>query len=79
MNDFLITMSIKFRIVRIDRIRFGGTGQQTGLQFQVTNPAPGCFVKLHSYSHSIVPVGFGVRSYSTRFTPGTSVMIRWVM
>ena len=32
-----------------------------------------------SYSHSMVPVGFGVRSYSTRLTPGTSVTMRLVM
>ena len=31
------------------------------------------------YSHSMVPTGFGVRSYSTRFTPGTSLRIRSVM
>ena len=31
------------------------------------------------YSHSMVPVGLGVRSYSTRLTPLTSVTIRWVI
>ena len=31
------------------------------------------------YSNSIVPTGFGVRSYSTRLTPGTSVTMRCVM
>ena len=39
-----------------------------------------CFAMLFAkiacfYSHSIVPVGFGVISYSTRFTPFTSVRI----
>ena len=29
-----------------------------------------------SYSHSIVPGGFEVRSRATRFTPGISLMIR---
>ena len=29
------------------------------------------------YSHSIVPGGFVVMSYTTRFTPGTSLMIRF--
>ena len=29
-----------------------------------------------SYSHSIVAGGFGVTSYTTRFTPGTSATIR---
>ena len=28
------------------------------------------------YSYSIVPVGLGVRSYRTRFTPGTSDVMR---
>src|SRR5690606_3959968 len=28
------------------------------------------------YSHSMVPGGFDVMSYATRFTPGTSLMIR---
>ena len=32
-----------------------------------------------SYSHSIVPTGFGVRSYSTRHTPDTSFKIRPVI
>ena len=31
------------------------------------------------YSHSIVPVGFGVTSTSTRFTPGTSWVMRSVI
>ncbi len=31
------------------------------------------------HSHSIVPVGFGVRSNSTRLTPGTSAVMRAVM
>lgn len=29
-----------------------------------------------SYSHSMVPVGFGVRSYNTLLMPGTSLVIR---
>ena len=29
------------------------------------------------HSNSIVPVGFGVKSYRTRFTPGTSWVMRW--
>ena len=32
-----------------------------------------------TYSHSIVPTGFGVKSYSTRHTPGTSARIRPVI
>lgn len=32
-------------------------------------------VASRDYSHSIVPVGFGVRSYSTRLMPGTSEVI----
>ena len=28
------------------------------------------------HSHSIVPGGFDVTSYATRFTPGTSLMMR---
>ncbi len=31
------------------------------------------------YSHSIVPGGFDVTSYATRFTPGTSLTIREAM
>jgi hypothetical protein len=31
---------------------------------------------LYPYSHSIVPGGFDVISYTTRFTPLTSLMIR---
>ena len=31
------------------------------------------------YSHSIVPVGLGVKSYSTRLMPGTSVTMREVI
>ena len=31
------------------------------------------------YSHSIVPTGFGVRSYTTRLTPGTSLVMRATM
>ena len=32
-----------------------------------------------THSHSIVPTGFGVKSYSTRHTPGTSARIRPVI
>ena len=32
-----------------------------------------------NHSHSIVPTGFGVRSYSTRHTPDTSFKIRPVI
>lgn len=31
------------------------------------------------YSHSIVPVGFGVKSYTTRQMPGTSARMRLVI
>ena len=34
---------------------------------------------LAPYSHSIVPGGFDVMSYATRFTPGTSLMMRLEM
>ena len=37
-----------------------------------------CCVNL-DYSHSMVPVGLGVRSNSTRFTPATSLVIRAVI
>ena len=33
----------------------------------------------YNYSHSIVPLGLGVRSYKTRLTPGTSWVIRQVI
>lgn len=32
-----------------------------------------------AYSHSIVPVGLGVKSYNTLLTPGTSVTILLVI
>ena len=35
-----------------------------------------CHLSPPFYSHSIVPGGFDVMSYATRFTPGTSLMIR---
>jgi hypothetical protein len=38
-----------------------------------TSPAP---TRLLPYSHSIVPGGLDVTSYTTRFTPFTSLMIR---
>ena len=44
-------------------------------QFFTVVPA---FRGCNFYSHSIVPTGLGVRSYSTRQTPGTSAKIRWV-
>ena len=34
---------------------------------------------LHDYSHSIVPIGFGVRSIRTLLMPGTSCVILYVM
>ena len=34
---------------------------------------------LHDYSHSIVPIGFGVKSSKTLLMPGTSCVIRCVM
>jgi len=34
--------------------------------------------RFDAHSHSMVPTGFGVRSYSTRHTPGTSARIRFV-
>ncbi len=35
--------------------------------------------RFDAHSHSIVPDGFGVKSYSTRLTPCTSVVIRSVI
>ena len=37
------------------------------------------FETSETHSHSIVPTGFGVKSYSTRHTPGTSARIRPVI
>ena len=40
-------------------------------------PFVAAYLRTYSgYSHSIVPGGFDVMSYATRFTPGTSLMIR---
>ena len=36
------------------------------------------FLRGRGYSHSIVPTGLGLRSYSTRHTPGTSLSTRSV-
>ena len=71
--------SVEFGVKRIDRILLGGACQKPTFKVQVTSPASRGFIRLHGYSHSMVPVGFGVRSYSTRFTPGTSVTMRLVM
>ena len=39
-----------------------------------------CTIRVNRfYSHSIVPQGLGVRSYSTLFTPSTSAVMRSVM
>ena len=46
---------------------------------QGTRAGPFHSVSVRAYSHSMVPTGFGVRSYSTRFTPGTSLRMRSVM
>jgi hypothetical protein len=37
------------------------------------------FLFIFNYSHSIVPGGFGVTSYTTRLTPGTSLVMRLLM
>ena len=55
-------VSVELGVEGIDGNRFGGAGQQRRLQGQVADPARGGFVRLHDYSHSMVPVGFGVMS-----------------
>ena len=57
----------------------GAQARKSPAFVQETRAGPFHSVSVRDYSHSMVPTGFGVRSYSTRFTPGTSLRMRSVM
>jgi hypothetical protein len=76
----LFRISCPHRTADIPQIQFYVKNVKTRKPLNIKGLAGSVFrIFPKYYSHSMVPVGFGVRSKRTRLTPFTSSVIRWVI